>query len=60
MDSSDFKKEAVDLEEAFFAKENTRLLKELRIRTLETELAARVRRKRAEERERRLDIELEQ
>ncbi len=37
-----------------------RLLKELRIRTLETELAARVRRKRAEERERRLDIELEQ
>ena len=30
MDSSDFKKEAVDLEKAFFAKENARLLKELR------------------------------
>ena len=37
-----------------------RLLKELRIRTLETELAARVRARRAEERKRRLDIKLEQ
>ena len=36
------------------------LLKELRIRTLETELAARVRRKRAEDRERRLEIEVEE
>lgn len=35
------------------------LLKELRIRTLETELAARIRRKRAEERERRLEIKTE-
>ena len=36
------------------------LLKDLRIRTLETELAARVRRKREEERARRLEIKVEQ
>jgi len=33
MDSSDFKRGAVDLEEAFFAKENARLLQELREKT---------------------------